>query len=132
MSSLYPIARRHSNQSWQERFKKNQTTFEKRIKRCIYGGVDDTLKTAEEREKTRVEAEERQREAMGSEAEVAAAEESEVMLGLEATVEEPPQEPLQTEQTEAGPSRQSIGHNTVAEREGARLTEMAPEWVIVF
>jgi hypothetical protein len=45
----YPIAARHSDQSWHERFKKNAVTLERRAKRYIEDGIDFTLKTKSER-----------------------------------------------------------------------------------
>lgn len=49
----YPLADRHSSQSWQERFKKNAAAFKRRVRRFVDEGVDDTLKTAQERRKDR-------------------------------------------------------------------------------
>lgn len=49
----YPLADRHSSQSWQERFKKNSAAFKRRIRRFVDEGVDETLKTAQERRKDR-------------------------------------------------------------------------------
>ncbi|OCF36295.1 hypothetical protein I316_02169 [Kwoniella heveanensis BCC8398] len=52
-SAKYPYADRHTAQSWHERFKKNAAIFERRTKRFIEEGVDHTLKTKQERLKTR-------------------------------------------------------------------------------
>ncbi|WRT65810.1 uncharacterized protein IL334_002759 [Kwoniella shivajii] len=53
-SAQYPIAERHSAQSWHERYKKNSVSFEKRVKAFIKEGVNGTLKTKAEREKARL------------------------------------------------------------------------------
>ncbi|WWC60432.1 uncharacterized protein I303_103004 [Kwoniella dejecticola CBS 10117] len=52
----YPIAERHSAQSWHERFKKNAAMFDKRVKAFIQSGVDTSLKTKLEREKAQLAA----------------------------------------------------------------------------
>ena len=52
MTAQYPIADRHSSQSWHQRFKKNATPFTRRIRRLMEEGVDKTLKTENERVKT--------------------------------------------------------------------------------
>ncbi|WVF66019.1 hypothetical protein IAT40_000757 [Kwoniella sp. CBS 6097] len=52
-SAQFTFADRHTAQSWHERFKKNAATFERRIKRLIQDGVNDTLKTKAERLKLR-------------------------------------------------------------------------------
>ena len=49
----YPLVDRHSSQSWQERFKKNSGAFAGRVRRFVEEGVDDTLKTTQERRKDR-------------------------------------------------------------------------------
>lgn len=51
------MAENHTSQSWQERFKKNQAAFSRRIKRLVNEGVDDTLKTAQERKAERAKRE---------------------------------------------------------------------------
>ena len=51
MTAEYPIAGRHSDQSWQERFKKNAAPFSRRVQRLVGEGVDRTLKTERERTK---------------------------------------------------------------------------------
>lgn len=51
MKVQYPIADRHTTQSWHERFKKNAAPFTRRIGRLVGEGVDWTLKTEKEREK---------------------------------------------------------------------------------
>ncbi|WVR03708.1 hypothetical protein IAU60_000703 [Kwoniella sp. DSM 27419] len=53
MKEQYPIADRHSPQSWHERFKKSAAILERRVKRFISQGIDDTLKTADERQKVK-------------------------------------------------------------------------------
>ncbi|WWC68514.1 uncharacterized protein I206_102443 [Kwoniella pini CBS 10737] len=50
----YPIASRHTAQSWHERFKKNGLIFERRVKGFIQAGVDASLKSRAEREKTKL------------------------------------------------------------------------------
>lgn len=50
----YPIAGRHSSQSWQERFKKNGGAFSRRVRRLVDEGVNNTLKTNQERNAERV------------------------------------------------------------------------------
>jgi hypothetical protein len=45
----YPLAARHTSQSWHERFKKNQAAFGRRVMRFINEKVDMSLKTAAER-----------------------------------------------------------------------------------
>ncbi|WVW80276.1 hypothetical protein I302_102254 [Kwoniella bestiolae CBS 10118] len=47
----YPIAERHSGQSWHERFKKNHVQFEKRVRYYVQGGIDRRLRTKSERDK---------------------------------------------------------------------------------
>ncbi|KAK8861691.1 hypothetical protein IAR55_002514 [Kwoniella newhampshirensis] len=52
MKDKYPPAERHTLQSWHERFKKNSVAFEKRITRLRQDGIDESLKTRAERERT--------------------------------------------------------------------------------
>lgn len=52
-SDRYPMAERHSSQSWQERLKKNSSVFGRRIRRLVEEGVDNSLKTSQERLKDR-------------------------------------------------------------------------------
>lgn len=51
MTAEYPIADRHTGQSWHERFKKNSAPFTRRIQKLVREGVDKTLKTEKERAK---------------------------------------------------------------------------------
>jgi hypothetical protein len=51
-NKTYPIAGRHSQQSWHERYKKNAGTFSRRVERYIEEGIDTQLKTYSERIKT--------------------------------------------------------------------------------
>jgi hypothetical protein len=62
-AAQYPIAERHSDQSWHERFKKNSAAFSKRVEKFIRAGVDASLKTAAERERAREKEQKRQAEA---------------------------------------------------------------------
>ncbi|KAK4690077.1 hypothetical protein P7C73_g31, partial [Tremellales sp. Uapishka_1] len=50
-SGTYPVAKRHSSQSWHNRFKSNQATFGPRVDRMIRDGVDESLKTRAERQR---------------------------------------------------------------------------------
>ncbi|KAL7424657.1 hypothetical protein Q5752_000341 [Cryptotrichosporon argae] len=50
-ADAYPIADRHTAQSWHERVKKNMGSFERRIRRYIADDVDESLKTRGERAK---------------------------------------------------------------------------------
>ncbi|RXK39654.1 hypothetical protein M231_03008 [Tremella mesenterica] len=52
MEHQFPIIGRHSDQSWHERFKRNQVVFTRRIERFRAARIDrDTLKTKAEQEK---------------------------------------------------------------------------------
>ncbi|WWC88056.1 uncharacterized protein L201_002959 [Kwoniella dendrophila CBS 6074] len=53
-ASEYTHSKRHSAQSWHERYKKNSTSFEKRVRGLVQDGVDTTLKTRKEREKAKL------------------------------------------------------------------------------
>lgn len=63
----YPLASRHSSQSWHERFKKNQAAFGRRVTRFISEKVDRSLKTAAERAATAAKQAEREAEARQAE-----------------------------------------------------------------
>lgn len=58
----YPIADRHSPQSWHERFKKNAVPFRRRVEGFVAAKIDEGLRTAKERER-RAEREEKNKEA---------------------------------------------------------------------
>lgn len=99
MSNLQHITRRHTAQSWHEHFKKSAAVLEKRIKRFIDAGIDTkTLKTQDERRKTK-EIEEQARQARAVQPAPAAA----VVQA----------------------SSQPASEHTVAQKEGARLTQIA-------
>lgn len=110
----YPIAARHSSQSWHERFKKGSALLSKRVVRFVQQGVNDTLKTKEERAKAKElkEAKEAQEKAQEKALEKA-------------------QEKAQGKAQETAPNGGDLGqplhgdHQTAAQREGARLTEIA-------
>lgn len=52
-ASKYPLVERHSYQSWHERYKKNERALEKRSWRFQEAGIDEDLKTDDERAKAR-------------------------------------------------------------------------------
>ena len=113
MSDKYPLANRHTHQSWHERFKKNAAIFTKRVARFKDLGIDDTLKTKQERTKAReLKAQrEKQKEAAAA---TAAENQDEV---------QPPLEIPGTGQT--------LQPTSTAQKEGARLTELAEKWVLI-
>jgi hypothetical protein len=49
--SAYPLAARHTGQSWHQRFKQNASTFGKRVERFAAAGIDATMATRAERMK---------------------------------------------------------------------------------
>ena len=107
----YPIADRHTSQSWHEHFKKNSALLSKRVQRFTQQGVNDTLKTKEERKKakdmkTAREARENAQEDTG-----AGGPDGPVEVGGDGGADVG--QPLQGD------------HQTIAQREGARLTEIA-------
>lgn len=53
MSHKYPIADRHSFQSWHDRFKSNKSTYGRRVDRYQNSGLDSSLRTEAEREKAK-------------------------------------------------------------------------------
>jgi hypothetical protein len=59
----YPLAARHTSQSWHERFRKNSTAFGRRVARFINEKVDRSLKTAPERAATAAKQAQRDAEA---------------------------------------------------------------------
>ena len=59
----YPMAARHTSQSWHERFRKNSSAFSRRLTRFINENVDRSLKTAPERAAAAVKQAQRDAEA---------------------------------------------------------------------
>jgi len=130
----FPIVERHSAQSWHERFKKNSGALSNRVNRYIYAGIrEKDLKTAKEVENARQaeasiaassSASTADRPAPSKTAPAGNTSAAAVHDKLE-SLKTPPAPSAQAEaQVNAGGVHE---RTTVAEREGARLTQIAAQ-----
>lgn len=132
----FPIVERHSAQSWHERLKKNSGALSNRVNRYIHAGIrEKDLKTDKEVE----HAKQAEVSAAASASSSAVAHRSqprkaqaekrsaEVAQPSEGSTEAAPTSRTQAV-LEAAPTGSDVPkHTTVAEREGARLTQLAAQ-----
>ena len=132
----FPIVERHSAQSWHERFKKNSGALSNRVSRYMHAGIrEKDLKTDKEVE----HAKQAEASAAASASSSAVARRSqprkaqaekrsaEVAQPSEGSTEAAPTSRTQSVSEAAPTGSDAPKHTTVAEREGARLTQLAAQ-----
>ncbi|ORX35269.1 hypothetical protein BD324DRAFT_632111 [Kockovaella imperatae] len=128
-ASEFPIIARHSDQSWHEHFKKNSATYQRRVDRNISEGIDESLKTTAEREKEgNTNANQQPVLVEDTHSTQPSAEPSDETSANARSIKKLPESTLpESTNVDTAHAESSNAPLTVAEREGARLTQMAAD-----